>query len=72
MSIEQIKIGARGSPLSLAQTGWLRIELAKALNIAPDDIAVSYTHLDVYKRQYYYNAPHWLLDCLKYPLVVRR
>ena len=38
MSIEQIKIGARGSPLSLAQTGWLRGELAKALNIAPDDI----------------------------------
>lgn len=38
MDIEQIKIGARGSPLSLAQTGWLRDELAKALNIAPSDI----------------------------------
>lgn len=38
MDIEQIKIGARGSPLSLAQTSWLRGELAKALNIAPSDI----------------------------------
>ena len=38
MDIEQIKIGARGSPLSLAQTSWLRGELAKALNIAPSQI----------------------------------
>lgn len=38
MSIEQIKIGARGSPLSLAQTGWLRNELGKALGIAPKDL----------------------------------
>lgn len=32
--IEQIKIGARGSPLSLAQTGWLRGELARALGVS--------------------------------------
>ena len=38
MTIEQIKIGARGSPLSLAQTGWLRGELAQALGISPDAI----------------------------------
>jgi hydroxymethylbilane synthase len=38
MNIEQIKIGARGSPLSLAQTGWLRGELARALGIAPNEI----------------------------------
>ncbi|MBN8648226.1 MAG: hydroxymethylbilane synthase [Caulobacterales bacterium] len=38
MTIEQINIGARGSPLSLAQTGWLRGELAQALGISPDAI----------------------------------
>lgn len=37
MDIEQIKIGARGSPLSLAQTGWLRGELGKALGISSND-----------------------------------
>lgn len=33
-----LKIGARGSPLSLAQTGWLRGELANALGVAPNEI----------------------------------
>lgn len=33
MDIKQIKIGARGSPLSLSQTKWLRQELANALKI---------------------------------------
>lgn len=32
--VQEIKIGARGSPLSLAQTGWLRGELASALGIS--------------------------------------
>ncbi len=34
----EIKIGARGSPLSLAQTGWLRNELVSALGIAASEI----------------------------------
>lgn len=33
-----IKIGARGSPLSLAQTRWLRGKLAQALNIPENEI----------------------------------
>ncbi len=36
--VQEIKIGARGSPLSLAQTGWLRGELASALGIADSEI----------------------------------
>lgn len=39
-----IKIGARGSPLSLAQTGALRAELAVALGIGSHDIE---THLPI-------------------------
>lgn len=36
--VQKIKIGARGSPLSLAQTSWLRGELARALGVAAVDI----------------------------------
>lgn len=33
-----LRIGARGSPLSLAQTGWLRARLGEALGVAPGDL----------------------------------
>ena len=41
--------------------GLSRNELADQMNIAPRYIAVSYTHLDVYKRQLF-RETRWLLN----------
>lgn len=37
----RLRIGARGSPLSLTQTGWVRLELARALGQDPATIEIT-------------------------------